>query len=91
MVEGDPFNLVWSDMSLKCTGCHAIQLKLMGQSTGKVDVFNLTATCESPSLVTSGLSFTSVRTAGDHWLADPVHPFGIQHAVFGRDRLKLMP
>ena len=26
-----------------------------------------------PSLVTSGLSFTSIETAGIHWLANAVH------------------
>ena len=30
---------------------------------------------ELPFLVTSGLSFTSVQTAGAHSLADTVHPF----------------
>ena len=49
------------------TGCHTIQTKL----TGKVDIFNLAAR-ELPSLVTSGLSFTSVQTDGTHWLADAV-------------------
>ena len=30
---------------------------------------------EFPSLVTSGLSFTSVQKTIIHWLADAVHPF----------------
>ena len=29
---------------------------------------------------------TSVQTAGAHWLADAVYPFGMDHAVFGTDR-----
>ena len=69
-------------LCLKPTGCHTIQPKLAGLSLskGKVDVFNL-STRELPSLVTSGLSFTSAQTAGAHWLADAVHPFEIYHAV----------
>ena len=43
-----------------------------------------------PSLVTSGLSFTSVQMTITDWLADAVRSFGMQHAVFGTDRLKPM-
>ena len=56
----------------------------------KVDVINL-ATLELSSLnATSGLSLTSVHTAGAHWLTDAVPPFEIQQTVFGTDRLKPM-
>ena len=56
----------------------------------KVDVINL-ATLELSSLnATSGLSLTSVQTAGAHWLTDAVPPFEIQQTVFGTDRLKPM-
>ena len=41
---------------------------------------------ELPFLVTSGLSFTSVQTAGAHSLADTVHLLGTNHAVFRTDR-----
>ena len=39
------------------------------------------------SVVNSGLSFTSVQRADVHWLEDAVHPFGLQHAARGTDRL----
>ena len=45
---------------------------------------------EPPSLVTFGISFTSVQTAGAQLLADAVLPFEIKHDVFGMDRLKPM-
>ena len=54
---------------LICTGCHTIQPKLTGNCKGKVDVFNLAATRELPSLVTSGLCFTLIETAGAGSLA----------------------
>ena len=60
------------------------------ETDGKVDVFNRDAARELPSLVTSGLPFISVLTAGAYWLTDAVHPFGIQYAVFGTDMLILM-
>ena len=55
-----------------------------------VNVLNLAPTLELPPLVTSGFSFTSVQTAGAHWLVNAVQPFGILCAVFGTQRLKLM-
>ena len=39
---------------LKRTGLRTIQPKLTGESKGKVDIFNFTATRELPSLVTCG-------------------------------------
>ena len=60
-----------------------------GKNTGKVDVLKL-AIRELPSLVPSGLSLTSLQTAGAHWLADAVHHFGIYYAFFGTGRLKAM-
>ena len=44
--------------------------------SGKVGVFNLTAARQLLPHVTSGLSLTSVQTAGAQWLVDAVHPFG---------------
>ena len=40
-----------------------------------LDLFNLAAARELPFVVTSGLSFTSVQTAGADWLADAANPF----------------
>lgn len=45
-----------------------------GFQQGKVDVFNLDAARVFPSLLSSGLTFTSVQAAGAHWLADAVYP-----------------
>ena len=43
---------------------------------------NFKGTVQLQSLVPTGFSFTSVQTAGAHWLADAIHPFGIRHAVW---------
>ena len=88
-VWGGPFKLhAVSPICLKCTGCHTMQPKLTGWSKGKVNIFNLATVQWLPSLVTSGLSFTSVQMTVTDWLADAVRSFGMQHAVFGMGRLK---
>ena len=48
-----------------------------GLKQEKIDVVSPAAIRELPPLVTSGLSFTSVQSAGAHWLAEAVHAFGI--------------
>ena len=44
----------------------------------------LAAARELLALVTAGLSFTSVRTEGSHWLADAIQPFGIYKTYLQR-------
>ena len=81
MVEQDRLNLMWSEhLFLKDIGCRTIQPELISYGKGKVNVCKLAA-WELPSLVNSGLSFTSVQTVGTHWLVDAVRLFGMYHAV----------
>ena len=46
-----------------------------GLKQEKIDVVSPAAIRELPPLETSGLSFSSVQTAGAHWPADAVHLF----------------
>ena len=41
--------------------------------------------------MTSALSVTSLQTAGAHWLAHAVHPFGIYQAVLGQVKTDAEP
>ena len=88
MVEAHS-NLLWMDLSI-FTVLVAIwySWNWWVKAHGEVNIFNL-ATQELPSLVISGISSISLKTAGALWLVDTVHPFGMQHAVVGMDRLKL--
>ena len=90
MVVKDRSNPTWLELPVLNTGCHTIQPELTSQIKGKADIFNLAATWELPSLMTSSLSFTSVHMAGSHWMVDAVPLLRIQHAVFGMDRLNPM-
>ena len=49
-----------------------------------MNVVNLAAVPEFPSLMTSNFSFTSVKTAGAHWLADVGHVWNIACCIWKR-------
>lgn len=49
---------------------------MTGSSNGDVDLFSL-VTAQLPLLLTPDLSFSSVQTAGGHWLAEAGHEFGM--------------